>query len=150
MAISFLALLVLFLVPCCIGALFLLWRRAMQVPRDGLSRCGHCGYAVEGLNHMQCPECGSDFRKVGIVSPYQQKVMHPMVFGMLWALLLFPLVVIVAAIITALLGVDRGEWLIIAVLIWGVLVAWGVSLFLNRRRAFFKTLAEEDRSRPAT
>jgi len=31
--------------------------------------CGECGYAVEGLPTFTCPECGSDLRKVGIITP---------------------------------------------------------------------------------
>jgi|GEM_PF-3506580 len=33
------------------------------------SVCGHCGYAVRGLDSFTCPECGSDLREVGIVAP---------------------------------------------------------------------------------
>jgi class 3 adenylate cyclase len=32
-----------------------------------LPTCGHCGYAVMGLETFICPECGSDLREVGIV-----------------------------------------------------------------------------------
>jgi hypothetical protein len=31
--------------------------------------CGRCGYAVEGLETLRCPECGGDFRAVGIRTP---------------------------------------------------------------------------------
>jgi hypothetical protein len=31
--------------------------------------CGQCGYCVRGLESMTCPECGSDLRVVGIVTP---------------------------------------------------------------------------------
>ena len=34
--------------------------------------CGKCGYAVTGLETMVCPECGSDLRVVGIVTPAMQ------------------------------------------------------------------------------
>jgi hypothetical protein len=27
-------------------------------PRDGVTRCGHCGYALRGLSEPRCPECG--------------------------------------------------------------------------------------------
>ncbi len=33
---------------------------------DAHSFCGKCGYSVRGLTTFQCPECGSDLRKVGI------------------------------------------------------------------------------------
>ena len=38
-------------------------------PSNGESVCGKCGYIVKGLTTLNCPECGSDLRDVGIVSP---------------------------------------------------------------------------------
>ena len=35
----------------------------------GLSRCGSCGYPAEGVGSFECPECGSDLRRVGILPP---------------------------------------------------------------------------------
>ena len=29
-------------------------------------KCGECGYRVEGVSGLRCPECGSDLREVGI------------------------------------------------------------------------------------
>src|SRR5262245_27162203 len=37
--------------------------------------CGSCGYCVRGLEGMICPECGSDLREVGILTPGEQKPM---------------------------------------------------------------------------
>jgi hypothetical protein len=34
--------------------------------------CGRCGYSVAGLTMMTCPECGSDLRVVGIITPAMQ------------------------------------------------------------------------------
>ena len=31
--------------------------------------CGACGYAVRGLEALNCPECGADLRTVGINRP---------------------------------------------------------------------------------
>jgi len=31
--------------------------------------CGKCGYSVKGLSALNCPECGSDLREVGIERP---------------------------------------------------------------------------------
>lgn len=33
---------------------------------DGEMACGGCGYAVRGLEALNCPECGADLRMVGI------------------------------------------------------------------------------------
>lgn len=38
-----------------------------KVPRE--AACGGCGYAVAGLDGSICPECGADFRRVGISTP---------------------------------------------------------------------------------
>src|SRR5262249_12166035 len=35
--------------------------------------CGKCGYCVIGLTTMTCPECGSDLRMVGIITPGQTR-----------------------------------------------------------------------------
>lgn len=52
--------------------------------------CGHCQYIVEGLQTMYCPECGSDFRKVGIVTPRRQAAIKPAFFQLAWLVLLTP------------------------------------------------------------
>ena len=39
----------------------------MQGSEAGDSVCGSCGYSTRGLQSFQCPECGSDLRRVGIV-----------------------------------------------------------------------------------
>lgn len=53
--------------------------------------CGQCGYAVEGLETLKCPECGADLRKVGIVTPQSGRGLRPVVLvvllGLAWTLL---------------------------------------------------------------
>jgi hypothetical protein len=53
--------------------------------------CGQCGYAVEGLETLKCPECGADLRKVGIVTPQAGRGWRPFVLvvilGLAWTLL---------------------------------------------------------------
>lgn len=36
------------------------------VPRDGLTRCGNCGYILRGLNALRCSECGNS---IGLAAP---------------------------------------------------------------------------------
>ena len=36
---------------------------------NGEMSCGACGYAVRGLEALNCPECGADLRTVGINRP---------------------------------------------------------------------------------
>ena len=45
------------------------WRRRRPRALAGESTCGKCGYVVTTLPTFTCPECGSDLREVGIVSP---------------------------------------------------------------------------------
>lgn len=45
--------------------------------------CGGCGYSVIGLNSLTCPECGSDLRRVGIVSAKRPRITLQMIAAML-------------------------------------------------------------------
>jgi hypothetical protein len=69
-----------------IGIAVLFWV-ALRRPPTRQPSCGHCGYAVEGLEALSCPECGSDLRKVGIETP-KRRMLHPGLFILLWTLLL--------------------------------------------------------------
>lgn len=44
-------------------------RSGRPIIRSGETVCGQCGYNVRGLSTFTCPECGSDLREVGIISP---------------------------------------------------------------------------------
>jgi len=50
--------------------------------------CGRCGYNVSGLPTFTCPECGSDLRGVGIVTPGQRRPIGPWGRALLWTLIL--------------------------------------------------------------
>ncbi len=50
--------------------------------------CGKCGYAVRGLASLNCPECGSDLREVGIATPAMGRGAGPVMWALLWSLLL--------------------------------------------------------------
>lgn len=58
------------------GIVLIVWAvitivRAITLPRDAprFPACERCDYAVADLATFTCPECGSDLRKVGIVTP---------------------------------------------------------------------------------
>ena len=58
------------LIAC--GALAAIWWVLTRRKNEGTSgRCGWCGYSVEGLESMACPDCGKDLRQVGITRAYQ-------------------------------------------------------------------------------
>lgn len=46
-----------------------LWITGGRSRGSGEMACGGCGYAVRGLQALQCPECGADLRAVGINRP---------------------------------------------------------------------------------
>lgn len=83
---SFAGISLLLSIGCIIGIVILFWL-ALRRPAVREPACGHCGYHVEGLETMSCPECGSDLRKVGIETP-KGRMMHPGVFVIAWTLLL--------------------------------------------------------------
>jgi len=62
--------------------------------------CGQCGYAVQGLPTFTCPECGSDLRQVGIVTPGQARPLGPVARGLIWTLVL-PIPAYVVTVILA-------------------------------------------------
>jgi len=71
MAVSFLMLLllVLALVPLGLIVAGLLVKLGAGANADGApggGRCGKCGYSVNQLETMTCPECGADLREAGI------------------------------------------------------------------------------------
>jgi len=49
------------------------------------SCCGGCGYNVQGLSQLNCPECGADLRDVGIVTPQQRRRVGPIMGVVLWS-----------------------------------------------------------------
>ncbi|HTW93379.1 MAG TPA: hypothetical protein VMD30_01210 [Tepidisphaeraceae bacterium] len=48
--------------------------------------CGHCGYCVRGIASLTCPECGSDLREVGIVTPKQRRNIPVLSRLVIWTL----------------------------------------------------------------
>ncbi len=66
-----------------------LWYRVIKVKRGSdLPTCATCGYGVRGLAGLECPECGADLREVGITTPKQRGVVSPVLFVLMWTLLL--------------------------------------------------------------
>ncbi len=66
-----------------------LWYRVLKGKRGGdLPTCARCGYGVRGLAGLNCPECGADLREVGITTPKQRGAVSPILFVLLWTLLL--------------------------------------------------------------
>lgn len=61
----------LLLVLVGVGLLVVL-SQVLTKRRQGPMACGACGYPVEGLSALRCPECGADLRKVGIQPAVQR------------------------------------------------------------------------------
>jgi hypothetical protein len=94
---SFILGLMILLIPLAyllasLAGLSYLWYRVFKgrLSRGGsdLPTCARCGYAVRGLMGLDCPECGADLREVGIVTPKQRGAVSPVMFVLLWTLLL--------------------------------------------------------------
>lgn len=72
--------------------LIYIWIRALKQPSliQGMASCGACKYSVRGAANMTCPECGSDFRQVGIYTPNMRKpFIGPLLFLSIWSLCLW-------------------------------------------------------------
>ena len=87
--------------PCLLGLAWL-WYRVLRKPKHQHAVCGQCQYIVEGLQTMFCPECGGDFRKVGIETPGKRDQIGPVRFLVLWTVLLAPLALMVSVVAIAL------------------------------------------------
>jgi len=68
-------------------ALFYLSRR-LTLKKNRAPHCGYCGYPASGLSSMTCPECGSNFRSVGIITPAMRHVPSLRSTLLLWTLFL--------------------------------------------------------------
>ena len=77
-----------------VAALFTYRARAAFAPQLGdefsAPRCGRCNYIVRGVPTFTCPECGSDLREVGIVTPRAAAGRHagPAPYVAIWTLVL--------------------------------------------------------------
>jgi len=60
------------------------WKRGRGRGPVAEPSCGKCGYAVRGLTSLNCPECGSDLREVGIVTPHTARGAGPVVWAVVW------------------------------------------------------------------
>lgn len=67
------------------AVIIVLWPRGRRVSEPV---CGKCSYAVQGLETMTCPECGSDLRAVGIYTPAMRHRLGPFARIVLWSILL--------------------------------------------------------------
>lgn len=77
-----------------------MWITGGRSRNKGEMACGGCGYAVRGLEALNCPECGADLRMVGI-KPLPGK--GSLGLGIVFAMLL-----------TLLLVITLGSWLFMA------------------------------------
>ena len=102
MALSVMGLIVLAIPVACLLGLVWLWVRVLRKPTMQHAVCGHCQYIVEGLPTLFCPECGSDFRKVGIQTPSRQGHVEPANFLAAWTALLLPLAMLISGVVISI------------------------------------------------
>jgi len=88
------------------AALVVLWvlGRRRREAATAAPVCGACGYNTVGLTSLTCPECGSDLRAVGILTPHTAApaggfAASAVAFCILWLLCLPPLTTLVSAVV---------------------------------------------------
>lgn len=79
---SILFLLAILAAAFAVGLLFR--RRGLASARVTEPSCGRCRYCVRGLETFTCPECGSDLREVGILTPGAAKRMRTDARLLIW------------------------------------------------------------------
>lgn len=76
--------------------------------------CAACRYPVEGLTSLTCPECGSDLRRVGILTPAMRRPIRVWTAIVLWSLLLpipaFALSGLIASLAVPTRNVHETSW----------------------------------------
>ena len=85
---------VLLLLAMIVGLAAVVWARRRKRPKISEPSCGQCGYAVRGLPGFTCPECGSDLRDVGIVTPQMRPRPSRVLPALGWTLLVLILFVV--------------------------------------------------------
>lgn len=98
-------LLVLLMLALLLG--LVAWRvlRGKATESPGASACGRCGYLARGSPGLACPECGADYRIVGIIPAGYSRAG----FGVWGRFLAWSLFCGIAAIVVAASGVLPGE-----------------------------------------
>ena len=123
----------------CLVLLVWLWVRVLRRPKHYHAVCGHCQYIVEGLETMFCPECGSDFRKIGIEMPYKKDRIEPATFVVLWTFLLLPIALLIGWPLV-LIGREtigpqsRGLLTALVVIFWALVYVAGIVEYWHTRR----------------
>lgn len=108
MAVSLGPILILFVLILMIAmvAVIVVISAVARRKRVSAPSCGSCGYAVEGLESLRCPECGSDLRQVGILTSRQAGSVPRPVWAVLYTILLPVPALILTAILAAALPVN--------------------------------------------
>ncbi len=75
--------------------------RPLPLKRSDAPCCPKCRYPVRGIESLSCPECGGDFREIGIATP---QLMRTRMSPAVWWLLLLPFVALIVSF-TALAAV---------------------------------------------
>jgi len=94
-------LILLFILALFGSAIYFIFRTKK---RPATSVCGACSYSVDGLTTFTCPECGSDLRKVGIITPNQSRPLPGWLKCIFFTIALPLPALIVSAIIIAFIG----------------------------------------------
>jgi len=94
---------VVFLIGALVFVVFIAFRVGPRSRMRTMAQpcCAACMYPVRGLVSLTCPECGSDLREVGILSPGMKRPMGPWLTIMLWTIALPIPALVLSGIITS-------------------------------------------------
>ena len=76
---------------------------AMRGIEPGRYHCGRCRYNVHGIGSWNCPECGSDLRRVGLRTRKDQPRFSICGRILLWSAAMLPIAVVICGMAMALL-----------------------------------------------
>lgn len=76
--------------------------RSVQTPS-----CGRCFYPVRGLSTFSCPECGSDLREVGILTPAMRRPLGPWLAILFWSLALPIPAMVISGLLSSVIIPER-------------------------------------------
>jgi hypothetical protein len=133
-----------------VGCLYALRIHKRAALTRSVPSCGHCGYCIVGLERPLCPECGSDLRVVGILSPdnYSTKRAYGfLLLGMGWTT-----VVVFIGYTAWMYTYDHvkfiEQWMAVSILSFCVTL-WVIGAYVLRKRYERGIIVEPGRSTPS-
>lgn len=110
MAAGGLLLILVLVLAAVIGFVAFMIGRRSRVRSVAQPCCANCLYPVAGLTSLSCPECGSDLRTVGILTPAMRRPIGPWLAIILWTLALPVPALVISGVFASFLMPERYEY----------------------------------------